>query len=153
MKFQTHHRYLIHSIWENLHHAISVIHLIHQISWLPLLLPLVTFSINKMIGKAPHTPCGNNFRSKTKNWKLHLCKTSVGGDLKSNLTLIDINNISFYLKIANITDRVQHAIFDRHKRWNNLKSEFRLLACRWHIAAQYFYVVQLSISWSIQISS
>ena len=37
----------------------------------------------------------------------------MGGDLKSNLTLIDINNISFYLKIANITDRVQHAIFDR----------------------------------------
>ena len=32
-----------------------------------LLLPLLTFSINKMIGKAPHTPCGNNFRSKTKN--------------------------------------------------------------------------------------
>ena len=70
----------------------------------------------------------------------------MGGDLKSNLTPIDINNVSFYLKIANITDRVQHAIFDRHKRWNNLKSEFRLLACRWHIAAQYFYVFQLTIA-------
>ena len=118
------------------------------------MLPLATFSINKMIGKAPHTPCGNNFRSKTKNWKLHLCKTSVGGDLDSNLTPIDINNISFSLKIANITDRVQYATFDRHKRWNNLKSEFRLLACRWQLAAQYFYVVQLlTILWSIQISS
>ena len=67
----------------------------------------------------------------------------MGGDLKSNLTLIDINNISFSLKIANITDRVQHAIFDRQKIWNNLKNEFCLLACRWHIAEQYFYFFQL----------